>query len=230
MVRTRISLALFGMFIGCGGERGVEIRQPESTTFAPRVLRDASVDSATYVSATHVVVHLKAGSYEQTLDQPFSNHHCLFSGVPVGVPFTVQFSGLNAYNDTIWSGAAYGTTTRDTASGGVNPSVVVMRAGTPAPTLSGMSVNGRWLAGFTPMDTVYVDTVPSAMVSVSVQATVSGVVTGTSVTCNGMPCGNVPISPAKDPDSIRVVVTGPTQRRRMYLLLLYQVVAAAMRG
>lgn len=231
MRRALLSIALFGGLLGCGEERGAEVVDNGTTTFAARVERDASVDSATYVSATHVVVQLKAGeSYFQMQDKPFNDHQCFFRDVPVGVSFTIQFSGLDAYNDTVWSGAAHGTTTREMGGGGVNPSVVLLRAATLAPTLTGMAVNGNWLAGFAPMDTVYAYTVPLAVVSVSIQAPVSGVGTGTTVTCNGLPCGSVPISSTKDPDSIRVVVTGPNQKRRTYLLLLYQAVTAAMGG
>ena len=103
----------------------------KTTTLSARVQLAQGVSTTLYDSAATVRVSLTAGNYSETQTPLFSAHGCDFTGVPVGVPYTLSFQGLNQAGTMIWSGTTNGTTASSTRDGAVSATTVTVVVSNP---------------------------------------------------------------------------------------------------
>jgi hypothetical protein len=134
----------------CQSDSPTSADNSKTTTLSARVELAAGASSALYDSATTVRVSLTAGSYSEIQTPLFSAHGCDFTGVPVGVPYTLSFQGLNQAGTMIWSGTATGTTASSMTNGGVSatlvtvivPSTEPVKLSVANPASSGLNISG----------------------------------------------------------------------------------------
>lgn len=223
----RTILTVFALlFLASCQDAAVTGNDPSNTTtLSARVQRAQGVSTAVYDSTYTVNVSLTAGSsYQRTLTPAFSDHGCDFTGVPVGVPYTLSFQGLNRSGTMIWSGTATGTTASSTTDGSVSAtSVTVVVSPTTArdSTLSVLSTNpGTFTATFSRTNTNYVDSVAAGVTSVTVTATASTPGDVSVITYNSQ-TNNVATLSTTDPTAILVVVTNRNGNSLTYTIKVY---------
>ena len=230
----RTILTVFALlFLASCQDAAVTGNDPSNTTtLSARVQRAQGVSTAVYDSTYTVNVSLTAGSsYQRTLTPAFSDHGCDFTGVPVGVPYTLSFQGLNRSGTMIWSGTATGTTASSTTDGSVSAtSVTVVVSPTTArdSTLSVLSTNpGTFTATFSRTNTNYVDSVAAGVTSVTVTATASTPGDVSVITYNSQ-TNNVATLSTTDPTAILVVVTNRNGNSLTYTIKVYHKKAAVI--
>lgn len=163
-----------------------------SGSVAARVVRGAGLDSATYASVDTVVVRLVADGYDQEQRKPFSDHGCVFHGVPLGTTYAMGFSGLRD-GSVVWSGTASGIVSASGTVGQVDSATVTVSVATDTSTaLNSLSLdNGTIAPAFHPDTLAYVDTVGPEVASIAFSPTVTGTglraveVAGTTVASGG---------------------------------------------
>jgi uncharacterized protein (TIGR02145 family) len=177
------------------------------TSVAGRAQLALAADSTYYSSATWVRVHLVAGGFDQTRTSPFNAKSCVFDGVPVDVPFTLSFQGLNADSTRVlWTGSRTGTTA---VSGGAAVSADVAVYTLHDTTLAQLTVPvGVQLSpAFTASVHSYTASVPAGTQTFSLVPV--GTDTTNTVTCNGGSCSSIPLSSTSDTTPIVVNVLNP---------------------
>jgi uncharacterized protein (TIGR02145 family) len=196
----------------------------KTTTLSARVQLAAGVSTAFYDSAATVKVSLTAGSYSETQTPLFSAHGCDFTGVPIGVPYTLSFQGLNQSGTMIWSGTANGTTASSTTDGSVSATTVTVVVGAAVArdsTLTALSTTpGSFASTFARTTASYTDSVAAGVTSVTVTATANTSGDVSTITYNGQ-TSNVVTLNAIDPTTIPVVVTNRNGNRLIYTISIY---------
>ena len=196
----------------------------KTTTLSARVERSEGVSLSLFDSAITVKVSLTAGSFLQTQTHPFADGGCDFTAVPVGVPYTLSFQGLNMSGTVIWSGTATGSTASSTTDGSVSPTtatVVVAPAITRDSTLFALSTNpGMFKSAFVRTVTNYVDSVAAGVISLTITATPSTPGDVSGITYNNQTSDVVTLN-ATDPTTIPVVVTNQNGNTLMYSIKVF---------